>query len=235
MARLYVFAEGKTEMTFAKTLLGPHLAPLNVYLQGVVEVAHARKKGRVHRGGGRRYEPIKNDIQRFSRQESSPDTFFTTMIDLYALAADFPGREQAEKLSHLPFERVKVLEAAFAEDIADSRFIPFLQLHEIEAYLFVDPDSFVLLYENRSKGIAELKRVAAGYSSPEQINEGQHISPSKRIRLQIPEYDKVSDCSLVAQQIGLDRIRACCPHFRGWLERLEGLGAQASGRRATPD
>ena len=31
--------------------------------------AHARKKGRVHRGGGRRYAPMRNDIARFLAQE----------------------------------------------------------------------------------------------------------------------------------------------------------------------
>ena len=52
MARLYLFAEGRTEQTFASNLLGPHLASVGVYLHPPVLIAHAKKKGRVHRGGG---------------------------------------------------------------------------------------------------------------------------------------------------------------------------------------
>jgi len=55
MARLYLFAEGQTELTFADTVLKPHLAYLGVYLHPPVLVAHAKKKGKIHRGGGRKY------------------------------------------------------------------------------------------------------------------------------------------------------------------------------------
>jgi hypothetical protein len=90
MARLYLFAEGQTEQTFANAVLKPHLANSGVYLQYSVLIAHARKKGTVHRGGGRKYEPMKNDITRFLSRERGRDVFFTTMIDLYAIHADFP-------------------------------------------------------------------------------------------------------------------------------------------------
>ncbi|MEX2174614.1 MAG: DUF4276 family protein [Pirellulaceae bacterium] len=139
MPRLYLFAEGPTELTFADTVLKPHLANRGVFLEGPVLIAHARKKGRVHRGGGRKYVPMKNDILRFLRQEKGADVFFTTMIDLYAIHAEFPGLAAAEKLRNMPHKRVEFLERAFADDIGDDRFIPFIQLHEYEAYLFCDP------------------------------------------------------------------------------------------------
>jgi hypothetical protein len=74
MARLYLFAEGQTELTFADTVLKPHLAGVGVYLHPPVLIAHARKKGRVHRGGGGRYVPMKNDILRFLAQQRFPTT-----------------------------------------------------------------------------------------------------------------------------------------------------------------
>ena len=91
MPRLYLFAEGQTEQTFADTVLKPHLARFGVYMHKPVLIAHARKKGTVHRGGGRKYLPMKNDIARFLKQDSAADVFFTTMIDLYALHTGFPG------------------------------------------------------------------------------------------------------------------------------------------------
>lgn len=96
MARLYLFAEGQTEQTFADLVLKPHLANLGVYLQGPVLIAHAKKKRIVHRGGGRNYLPMKNDIRRLLAQEKSKKVFFTTMIDLYAIHAEFPGLAEAE-------------------------------------------------------------------------------------------------------------------------------------------
>ena len=54
MVRLYLFAEGSTEQTFADTVLKPHLAKVGVYLHPPVLIAHAKKKGTVHRGGGRK-------------------------------------------------------------------------------------------------------------------------------------------------------------------------------------
>jgi hypothetical protein len=51
MTRLYVFAEGQTEQTFADTILKPHLARYGVFMHNPVLIAHSRKKGKVHRGG----------------------------------------------------------------------------------------------------------------------------------------------------------------------------------------
>jgi hypothetical protein len=227
MPRLYLFAEGQTELTFADKVLKPHLAGLGVYLQPPVLIAHARKKGKAHRGGGRRYAPMKNDILRFLAQEKGADVFFTTMIDLYAIAADAPGIAAAEKLRHLPDRRVEALEQAFAEDIQDRRFVPYIQLHEYEAYLFSDPTCFAYFYDHHKRQIAALQVIADQYTTPELIDDGQHSAPSKRIEAVFPDYldAKPAVGSQVAELIGLDVIRSKCPHFAAWLTRLEKLGA----------
>ena len=78
MARLYLFAEGTTEQTFADTVLRPHLAAFGVYMHRPALIAHARKRRRVHRGGGRNFRAMQNDIKRFLSQESGGDVYFTT-------------------------------------------------------------------------------------------------------------------------------------------------------------
>ena len=163
MARLYVFAEGQTEQTFADTVLKPQLAQFGVYMNKPVLIAHARRKGIVHRGGGRKYLAMKNDIERFLKQDRAADAFFTTMIDLYALHAGFPGRDESDKLRNDPQKRVLALESAWANDMQDDRFVPFLQLHEYEAYLFTDPMQFDLFYPNESTKIADLQGIAAKF------------------------------------------------------------------------
>lgn len=227
MPRLYLFAEGLAELTFADTVLKPHLASSGVYLHPPVLIAHAKKKGKIHRGGGRKYAPMKNDIVRFLAQEKGPDVFFTTMIDLYAIHADLPGLAEADKLRHLPHKRVEALEQAFADDIDDDRFLPYIQLHEYEAYLFSDPTWFECFYDHHERQIAALKAIADEHDTPELIDDGQHSAPSKRIIAQLPDYEdaKATVGPQVAELIGLDVIRGKCPHFATWLSRLEKLGA----------
>jgi hypothetical protein len=225
MARLYVFAEGSTEQTFADTVLKPHLANSGVYLHPPVLVAHAKKKGKVHRGGGRKYVPMKNDILRFLAQEKVGDVFFTTMIDLYGIHPDFPALDQAEKLRHLPEKRVDLLEQAFAKDIGDPRFIPYIQLHEYEAYLFSEPTWFGYFYDHHEKEIAALKAIADAHVTPELIDDGQQTAPSKRIIGQFADYGDAKPVvgPQVAELIGLQIIRSKCPHFSAWVSRLEKL------------
>jgi hypothetical protein len=231
MPRLYLFAEGKTEVTVAKTVLEPHLAGLGVYLQGAVEIANAKKKGYVRRGGGRKYLPMKNDILRFLAQEKGGDVFFTTMIDLYAIAPDFPGSDQAEKLRHTPEKRVEALEQAFASDVGDQRFVPYIQLHEFEACLFADPTCFRFFYNHHQKQIDALKAIADAHATPELIDDGQRSAPSKRIIAELPDYAGAKSVvgPQVAQRIGLGLIRRKCPHFAAWMSRLEQLGAVTPG------
>ncbi len=230
MTRLYIFAEGQTEQTYGDTVLKKHLAAFGVYVQRPVLIAHARKKGVVHRGGGRRYSPMKKDILRFLKQEKNPDVYFTTMIDLYALPVDFPGAAEAEKLRHSPRDRVKKLEERFAADLDDpfgrpTRFIPHIQLHEYEAILFCRPSCFSSFFDDCSKQIEQLKNISQEHESPELIDDGQHTAPSKRIIDFFPDYECAKPVAgpQIAEEIGLPTVREQCPHFDAWLKRLESL------------
>ena len=230
MARLYLFAEGRTEQTFADTVLKPHLARFEVYLHPPVLVAHARRKGTVHRGGGRKYLPMRNDILRFLKQEKGADVFFTTMIDLYAIHADFPGLAEAEKLRQMPHKRVEAIEEAFATDICDVRFVLYIQLHEFEACLFSDPTCFEYFYDHHGKQIAALQAIAGRHETPEEIDDRPQKAPSKRIIDKFPDYEDAKPVigPQVAELIGIRTIRDRCPHFAGWLARLEKLGISGS-------
>jgi hypothetical protein len=150
------------------------------------------------------------------------------MIDLYAIHTDFPGLAEAERLRHMPDKRVEALEHVFAQDIGDSRFVPYIQLHEYEAYLFSDPTCFEYFYDHHDRQIAALKAIADAHARPELIDDGQHSAPSKRIIAELPDYEgsKAVVGPGVAKLIGLDVIRGKCPHFAAWLSRLEQLGGE---------
>ena len=223
--RLYLFAEGRAEQTFADTVLKPHFAEFGVYMHKPVLIAHAHKRHRTHRGGGRRFRPMQNDICRLLEQDSGSDVFFTSMIDLYALHNGFPGAEEAERCRSDPYRRVEALEESWSRETEDRRFIPHIQLHEYEAYLFADVSALSFYYPDRQRAVEGLRRVAGSVESPELIDDGHHSAPSKRIIDQVPRYehDKSTVGVQAAQRIGLSRIRQKCPHFSRWVERLEGL------------
>lgn len=225
MTRLYLFAEGATEQIFASNTLAPHLAGFGVYLHPPLLIAHAKRKGRVHRGGGRNYAPMRNDILTLLAQDKARNAFFTTMIDLYAIHTEFPGLVETQNLRHIPEKRVEALEQSFAGDIRDPRFIPYIQLHEYEAYLFSDPEKFRFFYRRHEKAIAALRAIANGVSSPELINDSPDGAPSKRIIAVFPDYKDAKSVvgPQIAELIGLQVIRDKCPHFNAWLTSLERL------------
>ncbi|WP_017324544.1 DUF4276 family protein [Synechococcus sp. PCC 7336] len=229
MARLYLFAEGQTEQTFADDLIRPYLAQHNVFMNKPVLIAHAKKKGRIHRGGGRKYTPMRNDIIRLLKQDRAENAFFTTMIDLYAIHPDFPGLAEAKRITQNPLERVEFLEQKFAEDIGDRRFIPYIQLHEYEAYLFSEPACFEYLSAGKIREIKTLQDIASQYETPELINDGPQTAPSKRIIAQFPDYgqSKSTFGPQLAERIGLQSIRNKCLHFHEWLTKLESLDEQS--------
>ena len=226
MPRLHLFAEGLTELFFATRVLKPHLADFEVWLQNPCLVAHARKKGRTHRGGGRHFEPMQNDIVRRLKRDRNSDVYFTTMVDLYALYNDFPGRSEAENVRADPYKRVESLERSWQKVTADDRFIPYIQLHEFEAYLFADVSKFAEM-GMPSCAISALQNVVDKAKSPERIDDGQHTAPSKRIIAQFSKYKhlKTTRGPQIAGKIGLSAIRAKCPHFDTWIGRLEQLGS----------
>ena len=61
------------------------------------------------------------------------------------------------------------------------------------------------------------------FNSPEEINDSPLTHPSRRVVELVPAYQKPIFGNIAALEIGFDRIRSECPHFRAWLERLESL------------
>jgi hypothetical protein len=223
MIRLHMVVEGQTEEAFVKRVLLEHLGALNI-ITDVRCVQTGRKRGRTYRGGIVSYAKLKNDLQRWMKEDQNPEAWFTSMVDLYALPEDFPGFSQGEAFND-PMQRVELLEQAFAQDIADHRFIPYLQLHEFETLVFVDPSKLDLEFIGRDLAIQALMRIRNQFATPEDIDDGEDTAPSKRIIKELPEYSgrKVTAGPRIAEAIGLDALRKECSHFDSWLIKLEQL------------
>lgn len=219
-----IVVEGNTERNFVQGILRPYLWKNNIYLFSQV-VETGRSQGRTIRGGGRHYGRLKQHLLWWMRQTNGRCPYFTTMMDVYALYHDFPGLAQSRDFRD-PYQRVAFLESQFSQDINQPRFFPYLQLHEFEALVLAQPEHLNVTYPTHQAAIRRIINDCAGFNSPEQINDGQHTAPSKRIIRQIPDYEDEKSVAgpLIIEHTGLDFIRSRCPHFNAWLTQLEQLG-----------
>jgi hypothetical protein len=164
------------------------------------------------------------------KQDQNADSWFTTLFDLYALPQDFPDHVALSAISD-PFDRVARLEQGFGRDISSRlgnipvsrRLIPYIQVHEFEALLFSDSEAFVEAYPDRPLALTALASVRAQFPTPEDIDDDPLSAPSKRILSLLPDYQKPVAGLLIAQRIGLARMRSECRHFGEWFARLTAM------------
>jgi hypothetical protein len=226
MARLLIHVEGETEETFVNEVLAPHLYPCGYAKVSARLVGNSRQRDR--RGGIRAWSAVRNDILNHLKED--PGSLATTMVDYYALpqigAKAWPGREAA---GGLPFpQKAPTVQDALLADICGelgdgftaNRFIPYVMMHEFEGFLFSDCERF-----GRGIGRPELapqfQAIRDAFETPEEIDDSPATAPSKRVKALVPDYEKPLLGALAVLEIGLGAIRAECPHFRNWLERLE--------------
>jgi hypothetical protein len=216
--RLYIVVEGQTEREFVKLVLAPHLATVSVDVKPCV--VHTNR-GLNKRGGLNNFKQLRSDLERMTKADAAPQSRFTTMIDLYALPAGFPGWETA-KQEPRRVQRVAMLEEALQAEIGDPRFFPHIQVHEFETLLFCDLTRLEGRIEGADRGLLALQKEVAGMA-PEDINERPTHAPSKRMIKHVPAYktQKVRVGAAAAAAIGLPKLREKCPHFDAWVTRLE--------------
>lgn len=223
--RLYVVCEGQTEEEFVKTVLQAHFRDATA--TDVIPILPSNRAGsnrRRYKGGWTSYQKLRDVLRREMEQKHNDETWFTTMLDLYAIPSDFPG--SADAPGWPARDRVAALETNFHADVTTSqlwRFTPHLQLHEYEALLLADIDAIGRwMPDEAGTGIAALKVDIAGLD-PEDVDGGSQTAPSKRIIRHFPSYTglKTSVGPIAALDIGLTRIRAACPHFSAWIAELE--------------
>ena len=213
MKRIAIIVEGDSEAEFVKELIMPYLWRQGIY-DSILPVMIQTSKG--HRGGFANYEHLKNDVRRLLSSKDQ-NLRVTTMVDFFRCPKNFPGMDEAKKLnSHL--DQVELLEKHFFEEINDSRFFPYIQLHEFEALLFSSNRGFER-YLNKKES-EKTKLIVEQYDNPEMINTTPQGAPSKRLLAISPSYDKVLQGNLCALEVGIDRMLEKCPRFRNWVERI---------------
>ncbi len=220
--RVLILVEGQTEERFVKDVLGPAFFGRLLFFHATILVTKRVKDGANFKGGVTNFAKFKNDAKRLL--DSAGDALVTTMLDYYRLPSDFPGMDSRLALG-TPIQRVRHVEEAIGKHFdSPPNFLPFLALHEFEAWLFSSPTELPRALTDARKQ-KEFESIRAGVTTPEEINERPEFAPSKRIANLFPAYKKTLHGPTVAARIGLDQIRKECPHFNDWMNRVETFAA----------
>jgi hypothetical protein len=157
------------------------------------------------------------------------------MVDFYGLPkhgdgawpgrADAAGQATQRKAASVEKALLKNVVETMGAKFNSNRFVPFVMMHEFEGLLFSDCEAF-----GRGIGRPNLehsfRQVRCAFETPEDINDSPITAPSKRVEDIVPGYEKPFLGILAILEIGLQTIRAECPHFAGWLDKLESLVTQ---------
>jgi len=224
MIRIHIICEGQTEEMFVKELLQPSFIPKGIDLKPSL----IGRPG--HKGGNVRFERLFLDIR--NRLLSDSSAFCTTFFDYYGLPPDFPGKEASKgfvDIEKKSKELNKTVKRKIKQKIGDAayRFIPYVQMHEFEALLFSDPESFANSIE-RTDLKSYFRSIRDEFQSPESINDNPTTAPSKRILKRVEDYEKPIMGCIAALGISLKTMRDECELFNSWLTQLENLGSEKS-------
>lgn len=213
MIRVCIVCEGATEVEFVKSCLVPHLLDhgVNAY-PSIVQAPSGR-----HRGG----RVTVDRLARFISHEYHAADRLTTLVDYY-------GFQDAEDRTRDELER-DILDCVERYTVGiDSRFVcPYVQMHEFEALLFSDVEQFQYVLDGWNEEVRQkLIKIRAQFPTPEDINNSRQTAPSKRILASFPDgsYSKTEHGPVIADAIGLTKIRQQCPQFDAWITMLERWG-----------
>ena len=213
-----LIVEGQTEQTFVRDILAPELGTKSIFLCPALI-------GKPGHKGGNKFETAQNDIGRFLKQRN--DTYVSTFFDFFRLDPHWPGLAKAKtfnssgkRAEHIEKETHKEIARLFPKVNVANRFIPFVAMYEFEALLFSNASTLADKINVKKQLIDAIRNE---YNSPEEINDGPKTAPSKRLITLCPGYRKIAMGKDIAEAIGIQTIRAECPHFDSWLGRLEGL------------
>lgn len=216
MKRLIIICEGETEQQFCKDVLYNHFFSRDI----VIETPLIKKT----MGGIVAWEHIKSQILLHLKE----DVTVTLLIDFYGIKDYHNFSKWAESKTIVnKIDRMTFLENAMKEEIDDRvrfRFIPYIQLHEFEGLLFNNIETFKnIIPENEFTNIRELETTINSNINPELINDGATTAPTKRLERLILGYNKIVYGAVLAEEIGLERIRAKAVRFNDWIAKLESI------------
>jgi hypothetical protein len=234
--RVLAIVEGHTECAVLKSTIAAHLGGLGVFLHPKI-VGRPGHKGGVYRS----FDSVAKEIITLFKQE--PHAVVTTFFDFYAMPASWPGVAQAKEAKQNGRPTAEIaheVERAWAEAMSlqtanleqPAHFIPYVQMHELEALLYAGPKEMAEAF-TRPELEQNFAKIVEECGGCENINDRPQFAPSQRIEDIYPSYRKGRDknkredrrphAPIIVQKVGIQRLREACPHFNDWLRCLEEL------------
>lgn len=213
--RVHLLLEGQTEEIVATDVIAPYLSKHDCWVTYSLVTTKHPAGGEAHRGGVSKWAKLDREIRLLLRDTSLD--IVTTVFDYYGFPSDSPGmgsRPQGD-----PYARVEYVESALSAAIGDRRFLPNLVLHELEAWVFAAGDHLGTLRSDPGLS-AKLRADTDQAGGPELVNDHPETAPSKRLLSYCADYLKTFDGPLAIESLGIDPLRAQCPHFDQWLTKL---------------
>lgn len=215
-----ILVEGPTERGVLSGLLTEHLAQRNIHLF-IESIEGAVSKARVV-----------SNAKRMIKQR--PTATLTTFFDYYGAQnrwVEIGAQNQPVTTLALRVEAAlhSWVSMSFSDGGALPRFVPYVQMYELEALFFSQPTVLAEAFADPEKApVVQQHRDDCPHTC-EDINNSPQTAPSKRIETIFGRYKKGngqrSQARAFAEKADLATIRAACPRFDAWVRMLENLPA----------
>jgi hypothetical protein len=214
---LHILVEGPTETTLLQSLLSGHLGAYGVRLAAPTELR-----------GNVTFERVVRESCLILKK--NPGATVTTFFDYYGRGRGWLDRNQAQnqpaatlgrRVERLVYDKVVT---QFTPGGSVVRFVPYVQLYELEALMFSMPDLLLGVFQDMDKR-EQVMSCLREVPSCEEINTENF--PAKRLKDIFGRYKKGdgqrSQARSFAEQADLASVRAACPRFSEWVSMLEKL------------
>jgi len=143
------------------------------------------------------------------------------MFDFYGFPDEHPGAHRVRAATNT-FAKAQEIESTMRRQFEHPRFIPFVMVHEFEALVFADSGKAanILGAPGLQEIMDDILRAAGG---AEQVNDGEDTHPKARLQNAARNYHECVDGPDIVHEIGMEVLKAKCPRFGKWVQRLENL------------
>lgn len=207
LSRILILLEGETEYEFVSKVLAPYLVKRLIYLIPTVVETKKIIGGSSYKGGGD-FSKIKADISSLLHDTNA--VAVTTLFDFY-------GFPQIPNIGIAVYQNIQQLEHAIEVQFNSIRFKAYLQKHEFEAFLFIEP-ALTAKVALKQQSAAAIQQHRDQFDCVEEINLGKTTAPSKRLIATIGRYNKPRIGARVTQELGVEKLLQECPKFSDWVK-----------------
>lgn len=221
LVNIAISVEGQTEESFVKQILVPYFVQKNIFVEPII-VKTKKLASHSFKGGTIPFEKAMKEITNLLTRKYD---LVTTFYDYYGLHKEFIPKNNLTD----SYKIVELIEGKMASHVNNKKFIPYIQLHEFESFLFIAPDVTINNLMDCKKTTVEQtinKALQQANNNPELVNNSPETAPSKRILKVYSSYQKIIDGTNICRELGVQKICERCPHFNSWISSIITLSEE---------